>query len=184
MKIFYIEDQNGKYASEDGSRRFTRLEGTAAYEFLRSPMGQGRRFMKLANIDSDEDEINIEVNSNVMKSFRMYERREQYISDNAREKPYTIISLSYAECDDEEYPEESLPDEDVNIEEEVLRQIDLEILHRALDALLEDEYALIYALFLREKPMTESEYATQRGTTQQTISKRKKTILKKLRNYF
>jgi DNA-directed RNA polymerase sigma subunit (sigma70/sigma32) len=184
MKIFYIEDQNGKYASEDGSRRFTRLEGTAAYEFLRSPMGQGRRFMKLANIDSDEDEINIEVNSNVMKSFRMYERREQYVTDVANTWGYEVLSLYYEETADGEMLSEVVADEDVNVEKEAFMQIDLETLRKALDTLTEDEYALICALYLQDKPMTERAYSMASGIPQKTINDRKLRILKKLKSFF
>ena len=184
MKIYYIEDQNGKYASVDRMRRFTRLEGKAAYDFLKSPMGQGRRFMKLVNSEGEEDEINIEVHADDMKVFRTYERREQYVADNERENPYTIISLSYAECDDEEYPEESLADEDVNVEEEVFHQIDLETLRRALDTLTEDEYALICALYLQDKPMTLQQYASRIGVHFTTVDYRRKCIFKKIKSFF
>jgi DNA-directed RNA polymerase specialized sigma24 family protein len=184
MKIYYIEDRNGKYASADGSRRFTRLEGTVAYDFLKSPQGKNRRFMKLVNTEGEEDEINIEVRSDVMKSFRTYERHEQYVADKARENLYTVISLSYAECDDEEYPEESLADEGINVEQEVFHQIDLEILRRALDSLIEEEYALICALYLQDKPMTEREYSVTSGIPQKTINDRKIRILKKLKSFF
>ena len=184
MKIYYLEDQNGKYASADGSRRFTRLEGKAAYDFLKSPQGKNRRFMKLVNTEGEEDEINIEVHAEDMKAFRTYERREQYISDNARENPYTIISLSYAECGDDEYPEESLADEDVNVEEEVLHQIEIEILRRALDSLTEEDYALVCALYLQDKPMTEREYANFIGVPRTTLEHRKKLVLRKLKSFF
>lgn len=184
MKIFYIEDQNGKYASEDGSRRFTRLEGTAAYEFLRSPLGQGRRFMKLANIDSDEDEINIEVNSNVMKSFRMYERREQYVTDVANTWGYEVLSLDYEETADGEMLSEVVADEDVNVEKEAFLQIDLETLRKALDTLTEEEYALIYALYLQDKPMTLQQYSLQIGVHFTTIDYRRKCIFKKIKSFF
>lgn len=184
MKIYYIEDQNGKYASADGSRRFAKLEGKVAYDFLKSPMGQGRRFMKLVNTEGVDDEINIEVHADDVKVFRTYQRREQYISDNARENPYTIISISYAECDDEEYPEESLADEFVNIEEEVLRQVDLETLRMALDSLSEDDYALIWALYLQEHPMTTRDYAKKTGVQQTTVMRAKKRILNILKNFF
>ena len=184
MKIYYIEDQNGKYASADGSRRFTRLEGKAAYDFLKSPQGKNRRFMKLVNTEGEEDEINIEVHAEDMKAYRTYERREQYISDNVRENPYTIISLSYAECGDDEYPEESLADEDVNVEEEVLHQIEIEILRRALDSLTEEDYALVCALYLQDKPMTLRAYAKTLGVPFTTIDSRRKAILSKLKNFF
>ena len=184
MKIYYIEDQNGKYASTDGSRRFTRLEGKAAYDFLKSPMGQGRRFMKLVNIDSDEDEINVEVHSNEMKSFRRYERREQYVSDVANTWGYEVLSLDYEETADGEMLSEVVADEDVNVEKEAFMQIDLETLRKALVTLTEDEYALICALYLQDKPMTEREYAKSIGVPRTTLEHRKKLVLQKLKNFF
>lgn len=184
MKTYYVEDKNGKFASADGSRRYTRLEGKAAYDFLKSPMGQDRRFMKLVSVEGDEDEINIEVRGSEMKAVRTYERREQYVADNARENPYTIISLSYAECDDDEYPEESLADMDVNVEDEVFRQIELETLRRALNSLTEDEYALIYALYLQDQPMTLQQYASLIGVHFTTVDYRRKCIFKRIKTFF
>lgn len=184
MKIYYIEDQNGKYASADGSRRFTRLEGKAAYDFLKSPIGQGRRFMKLVNIDSDEDEINVEVHSKEMKSFRRYERREQYVADVANTWGYEVLSLDYEETADGEMLSEVVADEDANVEKDAFMQIDLETLRKALDTLTEDEYALICALYLQDKPMTEREYSMASGIPRKTINDRKIRILKKLKSFF
>lgn len=184
MKIYYIEDQNGKYASADGSRRFTRLEGKAAYDFLKSPMGQARRFMKLVNIDSDEDEINVEVHSKEMKSFRRYERREQYVADVADTWGYEVLSLDYEETADGEMLSEVVADEDVNVEKEAFLQIDLETLRKALDTLTEEEYALICALYLQDKPMTLQQYALQIGVHFTTVDYRRKCIFKKIKSFF
>ena len=46
MAIYYIENPNGKYPSEDGSRRFDKLSGRTAYEYLQTTEGKGIRFMK------------------------------------------------------------------------------------------------------------------------------------------
>ena len=53
-----------------------------------------------------------------------------------------------------------------------------------MKTLSEEELALITALYLRGEPLTEAEYADQIGVTQQALNKRKKTIFKKIRNYF
>lgn len=184
MKIYYVEDKNGRYASADGSRRFTKLEGKAAYEFLMSPQGKERRFMKLTNTENDDDEINVEVSSEEMKAFRTYERRQQYVADNEKEKSYIVISLNYIDCESKEQNMKSLIDVDSDVEATVFRQINLEILRSALDALDEDEHALIYALYLQEHPMTESEYAMHIRISQQAVHKRKSAILQKLKKYF
>ena len=48
MSIFFIEDKNGNYFSADGKRRFIRLKGKAAYDYLKSPNGRGKRFYRLS----------------------------------------------------------------------------------------------------------------------------------------
>jgi DNA-directed RNA polymerase sigma subunit (sigma70/sigma32) len=184
MKVYYIEDENGKYASEDGSRRFTKLEGKVAYEFLKSPTGQGRRFMKLVNTDGGEDEINIEVHHNEIKTFRKYERHDQYVSDVASIWGREVLSLDYKETSDGEMLSEVIEDESVNVEKEAFLQINLKKLRKALDTLTEDEYALICALYLQDKPMTEREYSLASGIPQKTINDRKARILKKLKSFF
>ena len=186
-KIYYFEDKNGEYTSADGSRRFTKLEGNAAYEYLRSPMGKGRRFMKLVDRDSDDDfkcVIHIEVPRNGIKAFRKYERHEQYIADVVKACDYEVLSLDYAETDDGETLIETVADESVDVEKEAFHQINLAILRKALNLLTEDEYALINALYLQENTMTLQAYAKSLGVSYTTIDSRKKRILRKLKNYF
>ena len=52
MKIVYIEDENGEVFSEDKKRRFTRLVGTEAYEYLKSAEGKNKVFFKT---DTEEE---------------------------------------------------------------------------------------------------------------------------------
>ena len=47
MKIVYIEDENGEVFSEDKKRRFTRLVGTEAYEYLKSAEGKNKVFLAI-----------------------------------------------------------------------------------------------------------------------------------------
>ena len=66
----------------------------------------------------------------------------------------------------------------------MLRQFDLETLRRALDTLTEDEYALICALYLQDKPMTERDYAKAIGVPRTTLEYRKMLVLQKLKKFF
>ena len=184
MKIYYFEDPNGKYVSKDGSRRFAKLEGKEAYDFLKSPMGQGRRFMKFVSLDEDEDEINVEIQKNRIKTFRRYERREQYVADVTNTRGYEVLSLDYEETADGEMLSEVVADEDVDVEKEAFLRIDLDTLRKALDTLAEDEYTLICALYLQDKPMTEREYSMASKIPQKTINDRKVKVLKKLKSFF
>ena len=39
-KIFYIEDPSGTILSEDGQRRFKKMDGKAGYEFVHTAEGK------------------------------------------------------------------------------------------------------------------------------------------------
>ena len=119
-----------------------------------------------------------------MKSFRRYERREQYVADVANTWGYEVLSLDYEETADGEMLSEVVADEDVNVEKEAFLQIDLETLRKALDTLTEEEYALICALYLQDKPMTLQQYALQIGVHFTTVDYRRKCIFKKIKSFF
>ena len=184
IKVFYIEDKNGQYVSADGSKRWTRLTGQALYDFLQTERGKKTYFF----VDTDDNGVAIGVeirNTEVASELKGNKNHGDYLKQVRDESGYITVSFDYFETEDgTSTGDEVIPNDDDSIENDVLRQFELETLRRALDTLTEDEYALICALFLQDEPMTESEYAIQKGTTQQAINKRKKTILKKLRNYF
>ena len=184
IKVFYIEDNNGQYISADGSKRWTRLTGQALYDFLQTERGKKTYFF----VDTDDNGVAIGVeirNTELASNLKGDKNHSDYLKQVRDESGYITVSFDYFETEDgTSTGDEVIPNDDDSIENDVLRQFDLETLRRALDTLTEDEYALICALFLQDKPMTESEYANQKGTTQQAINKRKKAILKKLRNYF
>ena len=182
IKVFYIEDKNGQYVSADGSKRWTRLTGQALYDFLQTERGKKTYFF----VDTDDNGVAIGVeirNTELASNLKGDKNHGDYLKQVRDESGYITVSFDYFETEDgTSTGDEVIPNNDDSIENDVLRQFDLETLRRALDTLTEDEYALICALYLQDEPMTESEYANQKGTTQQAINKRKKAILKKLRN--
>lgn len=66
-----------------------------------------------------------------------------------------------------------------SVEDAVLRKMAEDELHRALEKLTDEEYALVYALFFEGK--TERAYAKELGVAQVTVHKKKQRILKKLK---
>ena len=66
-----------------------------------------------------------------------------------------------------------------SVEDAVLRKIAEDELHRALEKLTDEEYALVYALFFEGK--TERDYAKELGVSQVAVHKKKQRILKKLK---
>lgn len=66
-----------------------------------------------------------------------------------------------------------------SVEDAVLRKLAEDELHRALEKLTDEEYALVYALFFEGK--TERAYAKELGVSQVAVHKKKQRILKKLK---
>lgn len=66
-----------------------------------------------------------------------------------------------------------------SVEDAVLRKLAEDELHRALEKLTDEEYALVYALFFEGK--TERAYAKELDVAQVTVHKKKQRILKKLK---
>jgi len=66
-----------------------------------------------------------------------------------------------------------------SVEDFLLRKLAEDELHRALEKLTDEEYALVYALFFEGK--TERAYAKELGVAQVTVHKKKQRILKKLK---
>ena len=66
-----------------------------------------------------------------------------------------------------------------SVEDAVLHKLAEDELHRALEKLTDEEYALVYALFFEGK--TERAYAKELGVAQVTVHKKKQRILKKLK---
>ncbi len=81
MSIFFIEDKNGNYFSADGKRRFIRLKGKAAYDYLKRPNGRGKRFYKLSAEEETEDDVFVEIPASKISRVRKCERRTQYVAD-------------------------------------------------------------------------------------------------------
>ena len=79
MKIYYAKNSNGKYLSADGQTRYEKFCGRAAYTYLKSNEGKHKRFAKISDAD-DLNEVFLEIDTDSIPTFRVDERREQYIS--------------------------------------------------------------------------------------------------------
>ena len=184
IKVFYIEDKNGQYVSADGSKRWTRLTGQALYDFLQTERGKKTYFF----VDTDDNGVAIGVeirNTELASNLKGDKNHGDYLKQVRDESGYITVSFDYFETEDgTSTGDEVIPNDDDSIEDDVLRQFDLETLRRALDTLTEDEYALICALFLQDNPLTTRDYAKQLGVQQTTVMRAKKRILEKLRNFF
>ncbi len=182
---FYIKDDNGIFLSTDGKTKYICLEGTALYDFLNSEEGKNRTFY--VDIDENGDKIGIETEPKMVTACNEQRERDRYRNKVKAQLNITIISgntMVSIPGEDEIELVETLVDEDADVEADVMHNIDLEIMRKALQTLTREEYHLIYHLYLSKNPVTERKYAEIRGLHYMTVHNRKTAILKKLKNFF
>ena len=180
---FYIKDENGIFLSIDGKTKYTCLEGQVLYDFLKTEDGKRRCFH--VEIDEDGNKIGIEATHEFIKKEESEKNHAAYLERQKVESGLEVISANIIVRDNETDVEliETIADVSVNVEQEVLRAMDLKNLQKALEQLTKSEYDLIYHLFLAQQPLTERQYGVVRRLPQKTVNNRKMAILRKLKNY-
>lgn len=184
---FYIKDENGIFLSTDGKIRYTMLKGKELYKFLKSENGKHRCFY--VDFDDNGDKIGLEVDPKDSSDCSKQHERDKYIDRVKEELDITIVSASILVStpgEDDIELTDTLVDEDekADVELMAMRNMDLETLRAALKTLTEDEYKLIYDLYLARTPLTEQQIGDKIGMSQRGVSKRKYRILKKLKKFF
>ena len=136
MAMYYIENENGTFLSEDGKRKFIRLCGREAYDYLRSAEGKKKRFMKTSTQEDGGEAVYVEVPDAYSKKHRRDERREQYVSDSKQDSGFLFLSLSDLRSAENDFRLESvLTDADADVEEWILQKEELALLRKALEML-------------------------------------------------
>lgn len=54
MSIYYFENENGTFFSEDGKRRFIRLSGKEAYDYMRENKSGDSYFVQTVTDDTED----------------------------------------------------------------------------------------------------------------------------------
>lgn len=186
LAIYYFEDENGTYFSEDGSRKFIRLKGKAAYEYIREHNSDHWCFYRTTTNEEYGEKVLVEVREKDIESVRAEQRREQYVADSKNQSNIHIISLSQL-LDEEEYlslEDQILPVVETSVEDDVAKLIEFEMLRRALRTLTDDELRILYHLYLSEKRVSEKALSRMLNVPASTLNYRKQHALKKVREFF
>lgn len=182
MKIVYIEDENGEVFSEDKKRRFTRLVGTEAYEYLKSAEGKNKVFFKTDTEEESGDLVLVEAPDNQKASVRSFLNHEYYVGSLQNESGYTTISICELETDDAELSgEEMIADESERTDLKAMNAISREELYRAVRSLSVEEREMIFHLYLSKPRMTERKLSEKLNMERSELHRWKKEILLKLK---
>ena len=180
---YFIESENGTILSEDSTRRFIVLEGKELYDYLQTKEGKKKRFFVYQ--DDDGDTIGVEEVENTTKGETKGERKTRYHNQVKSEINAEEVSLDDTVISDngDEMPlAETIVDEEVNIEDEVVRRGLLEALRRVRPLLEPEERRLIDMLFRDDEngkraDMSGREAAKALGISQTELQRRKKSVL-------
>lgn len=182
---FYIKDENGIFLSTDGKIRYTVLEGKKLYDFLKTEDGKRRCFH--VDIDENGDKTGIEAEPEQIRTCAEQHERDRYQYKVRKKRNITILSanavVSIPDEDDIELIQ-TVVDEEVDVEADALHQMELKTLREALKTLTEDEYELIYDLYLAQTPMSERQISAKTGIPQKTINNHRQSIMRKLKKFF
>lgn len=156
--------------------KLVEITGREFYDIVTSLLSEKRYFIKLTDdIDYEGAEIIIEVSKDYYNEWRKEYRRHldiRKVNSLYEEVPYEDSMFAALG---------SLYEEDYIIDM-LERKNEMRQLKRIYNLLTEEEQYLIYMLYLADYPLSESELAKSLHISQPALHKRKKKILKKLRN--
>ena len=168
-KIYMVKKNPNMPESEDN---WIMMNGYEFARFMETEEGQ-RRKKNFAQIDACGEER--------AKEWRSEKDAHDYLKECEAESGIETVSFDSVEVDGEELSlEEVVADPGCDVVEEAFKHMSLEQLSVALDTLSDDEYYLIFSLYLRDEPYSEYELSRVSGIPRTTISYRKKQILEKL----
>lgn len=118
----------------------------------------------------------VPVSREVYEEYHRMERRERYLIERDQENSVLLFSTLRAEDSSTDVP---IEDTDVNIEEEVIKQMFLEKLPKALALLSDEEIDMIRDLYWNNVSIRE--FAKKKDTAKSTILSKRDRVLAKLR---
>ncbi len=152
-------------------------------DLVNQPESANRYFVKLSGETRDEI-IYIEATEERYKAWKKEKNNEYYLRQQKQKRGFQEWPLAVLLRDlNEEFVADIVSLETETLEDFAERDMFLQNLQLALKELPQDELDIVVKLYLlKEKNWTEREIAKALGISQVAVNKKKKKILKKLRN--
>lgn len=147
------------------------MSGAEYLDFVRDPENKDRFFLNMKNVV-------LECSKEEYLRSRTEKRRSDYLAES--KKGGTIISL-FAQADKESTGEEVIPDPDADVEENILHTLAVQRVREGVDALPEEDAALLRVLYLQTPPLTLRAYSEKTGIPVMTLHYRKEKLLRLLK---
>ena len=166
MKTRYFRRKQNSDAVE-----WIEMSGAEYLDFVRDPENKDRFFLNMKNVV-------LECSKEEYLQSRTEKRRSDYLAES--KKGWAIISL-FAQADKESTGEEVIPDPDADVEENILHTLAVQRVREVVDALPEEDAALLRALYLQTPPLTLRAYSEKTGIPVMTLHYRKEKLLRLLK---
>lgn len=127
-----------------------------------------------ANVDGNMVEISKEIAQAMDAHYKRWVRQQQ-----ADKKNEVIVESAFGNEVDEYEVMNTVPDENADVEKQVLEQIEYEELHKKINRLSSEERFLIYGIYFENLPY--QKIADLLGITKGTVSKKLQKVLQKMR---
>lgn len=179
---FYIKDNNGEIFSENRKTRYRLIKGQELKEYITNGMCKNKNFFVF--VDDQGDKIVIEGKKEIIEECVSEKRHSRYIRTIKKSLGYVVVSKDEPIKQSDSLTNlDTLADESVRFEDDLIEADLLERLRIALTLLEDDEYDLIYFLYLMDDPFSERELAFLTDTPQTTINYRKAKVIEKIKKY-
>ena len=163
----------------------------APFRFVRKPTHESKRRNTMSGERKQRylyiDGQAVPVSEQVYRVYQHYERKEEYFSYDLKVEKFQKETASFLPSREDSY--ERLLEQDKqfaapgkSVEQLAAEHLEAEQVRFCLSKLSEDERDLILLLFYQEK--TEQEVGNMLHISQQSVNKRKQTLLLKLRKIF
>lgn len=163
------------------------MTGKEFLEFKRKPENKHRKFIECVDEYSEAPTIVVEATQEKYDEWHREEERKRRRKEEEKKRGYKLVSMD-AEIQSVEISDitlhDVLPDEGVNVEEDVYNNCMVHHLKEILKELSNDEMELITKLYLSGNPLTVRAYAEQLGMSHVAVLKRKKAVFEKIKKFF
>ena len=178
-KYFVWKDANCNGVNQE----WIEMDGRTFYEFTKHPSNKNRYFVRLGNeVCEDADIIFIEANKNKYDEWNREESARYRREKDRIEHPYKIVSLDDKASELHELTfNEVVPDESVNVEQEVISKLHYESVRKIVMDLPLEERHIIEVMYYGPELISERAAAIIFGIPRKTLNNRKIKIFEKIK---
>ncbi len=151
---------------------WVKMSGKEFYQFVNDPKNRNRHFIDMGDIVLESPE-------SIYREYEAEMRHSKYIE--RQKEGIDVLSLQSRARDDSLTLLETVADQLQDVESEAIRHLLIQQLYAAIQALPNDEYQIIYALYLRKPSKTVRKLSEESGIPFMTLQNRKHRILQRLK---